>query len=121
MFLIQIFTGAIFLFSGFSKTFLKKSSLLALGQTGIENIDVWQIRLIGICEFLGSMTFFLPFCIGFSELLTRATALGFLLMMIFAAQIHFSRGEYKVVLFNILLMILNLIIFSFGPASTLAR
>ena len=93
----QIAVAILFFVSGVCKSILSKSSLVALGQTGVQNLFLWQIRIIGICEILGSFAFLLPFFSQFPVELTQMSALGFAIIMIFAAIIHYRLGEFKVV------------------------
>ena len=64
------------------------------------------IRIIGILELLGMIGIIVPWLTGIALLLTPITAVGFAIIMVFAAPIHYKRKEPRNVATNLILLIL---------------
>lgn len=108
---LQIFIALTFAYSGFCKIQYSPKELVARGQTGVEHIPVWLIRVIAILELIGVVGLILPTITNYHPRLASISALCFAAIMIPAAIIHYQRGEYKTVITtNLLIFILCLII-----------
>ena len=65
--------------------------MVAKGQTGVEGLPVGLIRFIGFSEILGAVGILLPQWLKVFPILTPVSAIGFALIMIPAAIIHYKR------------------------------
>lgn len=110
LWILQAITAIIFMYSGVCKLTLNIPQLVAKGQTGVENIPVPFVRFIGISEILGAVGIILPGLINVMPFLTVAAAIGFIVIMVPAAFIHYSRKEYSTVAGNIVLLAICLFI-----------
>jgi uncharacterized membrane protein YphA (DoxX/SURF4 family) len=109
----QILLALSFLYSGFCKSFLRKGKVLALGQTGVRDISLGLMRLIGVLELFGVAGILLPWSTGILPVLTPVTALCFAVVMVLAARVHHRIKEPYNVRNNILLLVLALIVACF--------
>lgn len=62
-----------------------------------------MVRVIGVSELLGAIGLIVPWATGIQPILTPMAAAGLAVIMVFAAIYHFSKGEYKEIVFNIVL------------------
>jgi hypothetical protein len=103
----QVLLAAVFGYSGLMKSTKTEKELVAIGQTGVENLSAGLIRFIGITEILGVLGILLPELTGIFPFLTPITAIGFGIIMILAAFVHFKRNEKTAVLVNLFLLLLS--------------
>lgn len=104
--IIQILLAGLYLYSGTCKSLLSQQALVAIGQTAPEAISMQLTRFIGVIEILGAAGLILPMALGIMTKLTPLSAVGFAIVMILAARLHYHRHETKNVVFNILLFFL---------------
>ena len=102
----QTLVAVVFLYSGITKTVYSEKKLVSMGQTGVEGLNPFFIRFIGITEILGVAGLILPLLLDIYPMLTSVSAacLGFI--MIPASVIHYKRIEFKNVIFNTVTFVL---------------
>lgn len=101
----QIFLAAVFFYSGVMKSTKTEKDLVAMGQTGVENLSGSLIRFIGISEILGAVGMILPWLSGILPILTPVAAISFGTLMILAGIVHFRRNEKTTVTFNLFILL----------------
>lgn len=106
LWILQSFTAATFLYSGVNKTIYSEQRLVAKGQTGVEGLPAGLIRFIGVSEILGAIGIILPLLLHILPVLTIISAIGFAVIMIPAAIIHYKRHEPKNVFTNCVLFLI---------------
>jgi len=83
---------------------------VAIGQTGVEGLPITLTRFIGIIEILGAIGLILPVALNILPQLTAISAIGFAIIMVLAARIHYQRHEPKNALNNLILLLLCVLI-----------
>jgi len=103
----QVLLALAFGYSGLCKSIYSEATLVGKkGQTGVAGLPHTFIRIIGITELLGMVGIILPWWTGIAPVLTPITAVGFALVMLFAAPIHYKRKEPRNVATNLTLLLL---------------
>ncbi len=110
LWIIQSLIALTFLYSGINKSIFSEEKLVASGQTGVEGLPMPLIRFIGVVEILGAIGIILPLLLNILPVLTAISAIGFAVIMILAARIHYKRGEYKTVFINFIIFLMCLFI-----------
>ena len=110
LWICQVFLAALFLFSGSMKSTQSERWLVAHNQTGVEGLPMPLIKFIGIAEILGAAGVILPWWLGVAPVLTPIAALGFAVIMMLAAPIHYRRKEPQNVLINVLVLLVSLFV-----------
>jgi uncharacterized membrane protein YphA (DoxX/SURF4 family) len=110
LWICQIVLALAFAYSGIMKSSQNRERLVSMGQTGIEGLSYPLIRFIGITEMLGSIRIILPWAINILPVLTPVSALGFALIMVLAAPIHYKRKEYQSVGVNITFFTMSILV-----------
>jgi hypothetical protein len=95
LWICQGLLAVIFLYSGSNKTFLSGRQLIAKGQTGVMNLPDVVIHTIGVSELLGAVGLIVPWYTGIYPILTPIAAVGFAVIMVLAAPIHYRLKEPK--------------------------
>lgn len=90
LWICQIFLAIVFVYSGAMKSTRSAENLVAMGQTGVENLPPGLIRFTGILEIPGVVGIILPRLVGIFPVLTPAAAICFGIIMILAACRAFS-------------------------------
>lgn len=108
--MLEILVAATFLYSGINKSIYQEQKLVSIGQTGVEGLPITLIRFIGIIEILGSIGLILPLALNILPKLTAMSAIGFAIIMVLAAKIHYNRHEPKNVVNNCILLLLCVLI-----------
>jgi uncharacterized membrane protein YphA (DoxX/SURF4 family) len=108
--ILQGLIAFIFMFSGVNKSYFDEHTLVQKGQTGVEGLNKWIIKFIGICEILGSVALILPMLINKWDILTPIAAICLGLIMVPAAHIHKKRKEPKNIVVNITILIICAIV-----------
>lgn len=93
--ILQIYIAALFTYSGIMKATQRREYLVRIGQTGVANLPYRVIRGIAVMELLGAIGLILPWAVWIYPVLTPISAIGFALIMLFAAPIHYKRKEYR--------------------------
>lgn len=103
----QVLLAVEFGYSGICKTTLSEAVLVyKKGQTGVEGLPMAFTRGIGIVEILGAIGIILPWALKIAPVLTPVTAVGFAVIMVCAAPIHYRRGEPRNVLVNVVTLVI---------------
>lgn len=113
LWVLQSFMALIFMFSGINKSIFSEQKLIAKGQTGVVGLPLPLIRFIGISEILGAVGIIVPLLLNILPVLTIISAIGFAVIMIPAAIIHYKLQEPKNVTTNCVIFLLCLFI-AFG-------
>lgn len=106
LWICQIFLAIVFAYSGVMKTTKTEKELVAMGQTGVENLSPALIHFIGISEIVAIIGIILPWLTGIMPVLTPVAAICFGIIMILAAVAHFRRNEKMTVLLNLFLLLI---------------
>lgn len=118
---VQIVLALVMLLSGLAKSLMSKARLLQTGQSGMADLELPTIRLIGLSELLGALGLTLPWWTGIGPWLTPLAALGFAVIMILAFGVHtrlmrrapnpeVARREARNRITNVVLLIASLIV-----------
>jgi uncharacterized membrane protein YphA (DoxX/SURF4 family) len=110
LWVLQCITALAFMYSGINKSILSEQKLVLSGQTGVEGLSLPFIRFIGISEILGSIGVVLPVLLNVLPVLTPLSAIGFAIIMVPAAMIHYKRHENRNVMTNCILFMISLFI-----------
>lgn len=102
--ILQGLMAFVFIFSGINKAYFDEKTLVQKGQTGVEGLSKWLIKIIGILEILGAIALIAPMLLNQWTLLTPIAAIFLGLIMIPAAYIHKSRKETRNVIINITIL-----------------
>lgn len=106
----QAILAIAFIFSGVNKSVYSEKQLILKGQTGVVGLPAGLIRFIGISEIAGVVGIIVPWWTGILPVLTPIAALGFAVIMLLAAPIHYRLKEPKNVLVNLTLLTLALLV-----------
>lgn len=101
----QVFLALVFFYSGAMKSTKSEKELVAMGQTGVENLPGSLIRFIGISEILGAVGIILPRLTGIVPILTPIAATSLGTIMILAANVHFRRNEKTTAMQNLIILL----------------
>lgn len=103
--ILQGITAFTFMFSGINKAYFDEKTLVKKGQTGVEGLNKWFIKFIGISELLGATALIAPMLMDKWTILTPMASICLGLIMIPAAYIHNKRKEPKNVMINMTILI----------------
>ena len=106
LWIIQGLLAFAFFYSGICKSLMSEQWLITHGQTGVVGLPAWLIKLIGICEILGTAGFILPVWLNILPILTPITAILFCVIMIMAMRIHYKLKEPRNIVTNVVLFLL---------------
>jgi uncharacterized membrane protein YphA (DoxX/SURF4 family) len=101
----QVLLAIVFFYSGAMKSTKTEKELVAMGQTGVENLSGSLIRFIGVSEILGAVGMILPWLTGIVPILTPVAATSLGMIMILAAIVHFRRNEKTTAMQNLLILL----------------
>jgi uncharacterized membrane protein YphA (DoxX/SURF4 family) len=101
----QVLLAIVFFYSGVMKSTKTEKELVAMGQTGVENLSGSLIRFIGVSEILGAAGIILPWLTGIVPILTPIAATSLATIMILAAIVHFRRNEKTTAMQNLLILL----------------
>jgi putative oxidoreductase len=93
LWIVQVILAAAFGMAGFMKITVPIAELAASGMTFVNKFSSIIVRLIGVIELLGALGLILPAALRIKPVLTPLAALGFSLIMCFAALYHLSHQE----------------------------
>ncbi|MEV4342976.1 DoxX family protein [Actinoplanes sp. NPDC049596] len=95
----------VYLYSGGLKAVRSKDQLRPM-MGWVDSFPLPAIRTIGVLELLGAVGLILPPLTGILPGLALAAAVGMVLVQVGAIGLHLSRGEAKLIGFNIVLLAL---------------
>lgn len=107
---LQALLALLFLGSGIAKSLMSKERMLATGQTGAAAMPVGFVRFIALCEILGAVGLIVPGALGIHPELTPLAALGFAVIMVGAAVVHFRIHEIRPIVINAVLFGLCIVV-----------
>ena len=93
LWLVQIILAAAFGMAGFMKITQPIVELAEAGMTFVNTFPSIAVRLIGVIEIMGALGLILPAALRIKPVLTPLAALGFALIMLFAALYHLLHQE----------------------------
>ena len=97
--------GVLYMYGGWAKIVRNKEQLEPMMEW-VEQVPMWQVRLIGVIEIAGVVGLILPPLIGVVPLLAVAAAIGFVILQFFAAAMHASRNGVRDTGLNVALILL---------------
>ncbi|MEZ4777677.1 MAG: DoxX family protein [Bacteroidia bacterium] len=100
--IVQGLLALAFAAAGFTKTFTPLDQL-ATQMPWVSDVGSWVPRLAGIAELLGAIGLIVPSLTRIQPKMTVYAAYGLIAVMVLAAGLHISRGEYETVPANIVL------------------
>ena len=108
--------AAIFVGAGLMKATQPKDKIAA-NMPWAADFSAAQVKAIGVVEILGGVGLIAPAVTGIAPILTPLAATGLAVTMLFAAIVHFRRGENSHIAVNILLFALAtfVAVMRFGP------
>lgn len=113
---LQILLALMFLMAGVQKSFRPKEKLDETFPWA-RDFSVRTVRIIGVSELLAAVGLILPAATGIWPILTPIAAVGLVIVMALAMNVHRRRGENNAILFNLVLLILAAVVAwgRFGP------
>ena len=102
----QALLAAMFLMAGATKLMSGSAELVAMGMGWAENAPFLLIKFIGFAEVAGALGLILPAATRIMPNLTKLAAAGLAVIMVLAAGLHITRGEFEVVPVNVILFAL---------------
>jgi len=106
LWVVQALLAAIFLMAGATKLMSGSAELVAMGMGWAENAPSLLIKFIGFAEIAGALGMILPSVTRIMPHLTKMAAVGLAVIMVLAAGLHITRGEFEVVPMNVILFAL---------------
>lgn len=115
---LQIILALMFLAAGVQKSTLPKTKLDA-SFPWAQDVSLSTVRVIGVSEFLAAVGLILPAALGIVPILTPIAAVGLVVVMVLAMNVHRRRQEYGAIVFNLVLLIMAAVVAwgRFGPHS----
>ena len=116
LWVLQILLALMFLMAGVQKSFLPKEKLDTQFPWA-QDFGLGTVRVIGISQLLAALGLILPAATGILPILTPLAALGLVIIMALAMNVHRRRGEYSAIALNAVLLILSAVVAwgRFGP------
>ena len=106
--IIVALLAVLYLYSGGKKAVQSREQLAPM-MAWVDTIPMWLVRGIGLVEIIGVIGLILPPSTGIAPVLALLAAIGFAVLQVLATGLHLSRGEVKVVGFNIVLIALAVV------------
>jgi len=100
--IIQGILAAMFGMAGGMKSIQSKEKL-APQLPWVNDFSLGVVRFVGISELLGAIGLILPWALQIQPILTPIAAAGLAFIMVLAAIYHLRKGEYKAIVFNVVL------------------
>lgn len=106
-----------FLAAGGNKVLQPKEKLVKMGMGWAETYPDNAVKLIGLAEVLGAIGLVLPAAVHIAPILVPLAATGLAVIMAGAIVVHARRGEYTVIVPNVVLLLLAAVVAwgRFGP------
>ena len=107
LWIVQVVLFFAFMAAGVMKTFSPISELAA-GMAWVKDVNpIFMVRLPGIAEIVGAIGLILPALIRIKPRLTPLAAAALAFVMVMAAILHVSRGEFDMIFPNLVLVLLS--------------
>jgi hypothetical protein len=103
--IVAALLALLYLYSGVIKVVRSKDQLRPM-MGWIDSVPLRLVRTIGVLEVFGALGLVLPPLTGIAPDLAFATAIGLVLIQVGGISLHLSRGEAKLIGFNIVLLAL---------------
>jgi len=103
LWIVQGLLALIFLMAGIMKATQPKENLVGK-MAYVVDLSAGQVKTIGVLEILAAIGLILPAVTGILPWLTPVAAVGLALIMIGAMIVHVRRGEYSMIVGNIVLL-----------------
>ena len=100
---VQIVVALLFMMSGAMKLMTPPEELIAQGMNWVSAVPPWLPKLAGASELLGALGLILPSVTRIMPKLTPLAAIGLVVVMLSAAGLHASLGEYPFIGVNLVL------------------
>ena len=102
---------------GAMKLFQTKEKMAASGWGWVEDFSGGAVKAIGVLEGLAAVGLILPPVLDIAPVLVPVAAVGLVLLMIGAMITHLRRGEAKVIVVNVVLLVMAAFVAwgRFGP------
>jgi len=104
LWIVQILLALVFLMAGTGKVSQPKEKLKERGMKFVEDFSGGTVKVIGSLEIAGALGVVLPSLFNVIPQLTPLAAGGLVLTMIGATLTHIRRGEYPIIIVNIVLL-----------------
>lgn len=96
----QVALAGIFALSGVLKSTQSRDRMIETGQTAAKIVPLPFMRVAGVSELVGVLGVILPWATGIARVLTPVAAVGFAVIMVFAATIHSRLREPRAIATN---------------------
>jgi len=103
--IVAALLALLYLYSGGIKVVRSKDQLRPM-MGWIDTVPLRLVRTIGVLEVLGALGLVLPPMTGVTPGLALEAAIGLVLIQVGAIWLHLSRGEAKMIGFNVVLLAL---------------
>lgn len=103
LWIVQGLLAAAFLGAGAGKLMKSPDELVEMGMDYADDFSGGQIKTIGALEVLGGVGVVVPAAVGVVPVLTGLAAVGLVLTMLGAIVTHVRRGEYPMIVVNLIL------------------
>ena len=100
LWIAQIILGGMFIMAGVMKS-TQPIADLSTSVPWTANVPVTLVRVIGVSELLGGVGLLLPGLLRIKPILIPVSAIGIILIMVFAMVYHVINGETNVIGINI--------------------
>lgn len=97
----QVALAGIFALSGALKSTQSRDRMIETGQTAATIVPLPFMRVAGVSELVGVLGVILPWATGIARVLTPVAAVGFAVIMVFAATIHSRLREPRAIATNV--------------------
>lgn len=101
-----------YLVGGAGKILVPREKIAANGASGRWVLDArpGSVKAIGVLEVLGALGLILPAVLGIAPVLVPLAALGLAIIMVGAVVLRIRRGEYKILILDVVYLALNLFV-----------
>ncbi|XVV16520.1 DoxX family protein [Actinoplanes sp. CA-131856] len=103
--IVAALLALVYLYSGGLKVLQSRDQLRPM-MGWVDSVPLPLLRTIGVLEILGAVGLILPPLTGILPGLALAAAVGLVLVQIGGIALHLSRGEARLIGFNIVLLVL---------------
>lgn len=105
-----------YLFFGGTKVLQSKEKLAEGGMGWVENAPAWVVKIVGLLEIAGAIGLILPPLTGFAPVLAPIAAIGLVQVQVGAMILHATRGEWRALPMNAVLLVVAAVVAWLGFA-----